>query len=59
MTVLIYVDTSKQVETLTTSRCSQTRMLRKNGSRRTIRKALRLSMRFWSEPIAARLPDLV
>jgi hypothetical protein len=38
MTVLIYVDTSKQVGDPTTSRCSPTRRLRKAGLRKAILK---------------------
>ena len=45
MTVLIYVDTSKQVETLITSRSLRTPMLRRLGLRKTIPKASPLSMR--------------
>jgi hypothetical protein len=45
MTVLIYVDTSKQVGDLITSRSSRMLMLRKHGSRKTILKAWPSSMK--------------
>jgi len=47
VTVLIYVDTSKQVG-VPTSTSSPPRTPRKPGSRKTIRKAWPLSTRFWN-----------
>jgi hypothetical protein len=49
MTVLIYVETSKQVGDPEHLKVSQTRTPRNLGSRKTIRKALRSNKRFWSE----------
>ena len=42
--------------TPSTSRCSPIKMPRKRGSRRTIPKALPLSMKFWNEPKTALAP---
>ena len=42
--------------TPSTSRCSLIKMPRKHGSRRTIPKALPLSMKFWNEPKTALAP---
>jgi hypothetical protein len=54
MTVLIYVDTGKQVGPIPTiSRSSPTRTRRGPGSRKTTPKAWRSNMRFWNEPRAA------
>lgn len=49
MTVLIYVDTSKQVGDKDHLKVFATRPLRKRGFRRMTRKASRSSMRCWGE----------
>ena len=49
MTVLIYVDTSKQVGDPIISRYSQTSTPRKHGSRKMTPKAWHSSMRSWNE----------
>jgi hypothetical protein len=54
MTVLIYVNTNKERSAIPTiSRCLRTRTLQKHGSRKTTRKAWRLSTRFSSKPKSA------
>jgi hypothetical protein len=50
MTVLVYVNASKQVATPTISRSLQIWTLPKRGWRKTTPKGWRSNMRFWSEP---------
>jgi hypothetical protein len=49
-TVWIYVDTSKEVGDVDHLTVLRAKTLPKPGLRRTTRKALPLSMRFWNEP---------
>ena len=54
MTVWIYVDTSKQVGDKDHLKVFASEDAAETGSRRTTRKALRSSMRYWSESSAVR-----
>lgn len=59
MTVLIYVNTSKEVGDVDHSRWSQTRTPQKNGSENTTRMAWRLIMTSWSKPLCVVRATLV
>lgn len=54
MTILVYVNTSKQVGAVDHIKLSANQDAAESGSRRTTSRAWRLSMKFWSECAASK-----